>query len=143
MPRLKKIMVVDDEPGIRNILFDVLSGEGFSVTLAEDGLDSLEYLRKRSFDLLITDINMPRLDGIGLLRKMKKAGRKERLIVMTGGAFDRTGIEKEIPQVVFHLKKPFYVKHLLDAVHSALSTGTKKSEPVNTEQRNKRAVHAI
>ena len=74
MTRLKKIMVVDDEAGIRNLLSDALAEKGFKVTLAKDGRDSLKQMKNRRFDLLITDINMPRLGGVGLLRKMKKRG---------------------------------------------------------------------
>ena len=109
MARFKKIMVVDDEPGIRNLLSDALAGEGFMVTLAKDGQDSLKQMRNRRFDLLITDINMPRLDGIGLLRKMKRAGRKEKVIIMTGEPLDHLSIEKEIPPVLTQLKKPFQI----------------------------------
>jgi CheY-like chemotaxis protein len=66
MTRLKDIPVVDDEIGIRNLLFEVLSNEGFKVTPAKDGKESLGHMQKHRFDLLITDINMPRLDGIEL-----------------------------------------------------------------------------
>ena len=57
MARLINILVTDDEEGIRNLLFDVLSNKGFRVTLAKDGQDSLNQMKRRRFDLLITDIN--------------------------------------------------------------------------------------
>ena len=90
MNKSKEVLLVDDEAGIRTLLFDALSGEGFKVTLAKDGQESLDRLENNRFDLLITDIRMPRLDGIGLLRKMKRAGRKERVIIMTGKPLDLT-----------------------------------------------------
>ena len=74
-------MVADDEAVIRKVLFDLLTGAGFKVTLARDGMESLERMAHHCFDLLITDVNMPRLDGLGLLRQMKKDGRT----VGTGG----------------------------------------------------------
>ncbi|MDB9822720.1 response regulator [Deltaproteobacteria bacterium] len=126
MTRLKRIMVVDDEAGIRNLLSDALAAEGFKVTLAKNGQDSLKQMRNRRFDLLITDINMPCLDGVGLLRKMKKEGRKERVIIMSGGAFDDSRLRKEIPQVFIQLKKPFCMNHLLKVVSSALGPDSKK-----------------
>jgi len=69
-------MVVDDEAGIRNLLSDVLTAEGFKVTLAKNGKDSLKQMKNRRFDLLITDINMPGLDGIDLLRKIEDGWSK-------------------------------------------------------------------
>lgn len=123
-------MLVDDEAGIRNLLSDALVGEGFMVTQAKDGQDSLKQMRNRRFDLLITDINMPRLDGIGLLRKMKRAGRKEKVIIMTGEPFDQSPIKKEIPPVYIQLKKPFRMNQFLKVVSLALKTkGRKKASP--------------
>ena len=78
-------MIVDDEAGIRDLLSEALSEKGFDVTSAKDGRESLRYMRKIAFDLLITDINMPNLNGIELLKRMKTAGRKEKVVIMTGG----------------------------------------------------------
>ena len=109
MTRLKNILVVDDEVGIRNLLFDVLSNEGFNVTLAKDGNESLKEMRKNRFDLLITDINMPKLDGIALLKKMKKAGRREKVILMTGRPVNRATFEGHLQPIFDMLEKPFHI----------------------------------
>lgn len=145
MHRLKKIMVVDDEAGIRNLLFDVLSGKGFNVTLAKNGQDSLKQMRNRRFDLLITDINMPRLDGIGLLKKMKRAGRKEKVIIMTGEPFDQKSYKKEIPPVSTQLHKPFHINKFLQAVSAALAPHGKKSAGGQRRPgvKGKKAVNAV
>ena len=126
MTKLKDILVVDDEAGIRALLFDILSNEGFRVTLAKDGKESLSCMRKNRFDLLITDINMPKLDGIGLLRKMKKAGRSERVILMSGMPMDTDAIEKDAPPVFSMLEKPFHVHDFLDVVASSLAKPIRK-----------------
>ncbi|MBW1861425.1 MAG: response regulator [Deltaproteobacteria bacterium] len=126
MAKLKKILVVDDEVGIRKLLFDALSSEGFTVTLAKDGQDSLDQMQNRRFDLLITDINMPRLDGIGLLKKMKATGRKEKVIVMTGNTANRSLIVGDMPPVFTLLEKPFQINNFLDVVASAFTRPTKK-----------------
>ncbi len=142
MPRPKKIMVVDDEAGIRNLLFEVLSEKGFHVTLAKDGQDSLTQMGKGRFDLLITDINMPRLDGIELLRRMKRAGREERVIVMTGEPMDKIRLIKDVPVVHAHLTKPFHMNKLLEAVSSALAPKIKKIRPpIRSGGRRKKAVN--
>ena len=132
MQRLKKIMVVDDEAGIRDLLFDVLSGEGFKVTLAKDGRDSLKQMRNHCFDLLITDINMPRLDGIGLLKSMKRAGRKEKVIVMTADPFDQSNLIKDIQPISVQLRKPFHMNHILEAVSSTLTKAKRKRRSIES-----------
>ena len=126
MGGLKKILVVDDEAGIRSLLFDVLSGEGFNVTLAKDGRDSLDQMKSRRFDLLITDINMPELDGIELLRKMKEAGRRERVIVMTGRPVGESNLGNDLQPVFTLLQKPFHIHNFLEVVFSALAKSPKK-----------------
>lgn len=120
MSRLKKILVADDEAGIRMLLGDALTSVGFKVTLVKDGQESLDQMQEDRFDLLITDIKMPRLDGIELLRRMKMAGRKEKVIVMTGYAEDKTTTGADIPPVYTQLQKPFMIHNLLDVVNSAL-----------------------
>jgi DNA-binding NtrC family response regulator len=117
----KEIMVVDDEAGIRALLSDILSSAGFNVTVAKDGEDSLNQMRDRRFDLLITDVNMPGIDGIELLKRMKRAGRSEKVIVMTGRPMERSSLDKEVPSVFSLLHKPFPVHSFLDTVNSALA----------------------
>ncbi len=121
MDGLKKILVVDDEVGIRRLLSDVLSSFGFKVTLAKDGQDSLDQMQDHRFDLLITDINMPRLDGIQLLKRMKRAGRTEKVIVMTGNPLNQSLDGEDYPPVFTQLNKPFRIPNFLDAVTSALA----------------------
>lgn len=121
MDDLKKILVAEDEAGIRSLLFDALSSRGFIVSLAKDGQESLDQMEEDRFDLLITDINMPRVDGIELLKRMKKAGRKERVIVMTGNPMNQTQSETGIPRIFTQLNKPFPIPLFLEVVSSALS----------------------
>jgi|WetSurMetagenome_2_1015567.scaffolds.fasta_scaffold193646_2 DNA-binding NtrC family response regulator len=115
-----KIMVVDDEQGIRELLSEVLVDNGFDVTSARDGQESLQFLKNSKFDLLITDINMPNLNGIELLKRMKTAGRKEKIVIMTGSPVDRSVVSGDVPQVYFQLIKPFKIKEFLRVVSSAL-----------------------
>lgn len=121
MAPAKRIMVVDDEEGTRDLLSDVLTSMGFKVTLAGDGQESLDRMRGRRFDLIITDINMPRLDGIGLLKRMKKEGRKEKVIIMSGRKVDDVRLGQEIPVVFEKLHKPFRVGAFVKVVSSALA----------------------
>ncbi len=69
-----EILVVDDESGVRDLVGDVLGLEGYQVTIAVDGLDALSHIRKQKFDLYVLDINMPKIDGLVLLEKVRSAG---------------------------------------------------------------------
>lgn len=69
-----QILVVDDESGVRELVGDVLELEGYEVTVAADGLDALSHIRKQKFDLYVLDINMPKIDGLVLLEKVRAGG---------------------------------------------------------------------
>jgi signal transduction histidine kinase/CheY-like chemotaxis protein len=80
------VLIVDDEPEVVTMLTEVLAGDGHEVSTAGDGLAALEILRGGTFDAILCDIRMPRLDGIGLLRELD-ACRPElvpRVLMMTG-----------------------------------------------------------
>jgi two-component system, chemotaxis family, chemotaxis protein CheY len=68
----KTILVVDDSPTVRKFVTVSLEMQGFSVTSASDGMDALEQLPKKKFDLLITDLNMPNMDGFELIRSLRE-----------------------------------------------------------------------
>ena len=78
-----QILVVDDEPGVRELVGDVLELEGYDVTIAVDGLDALAYMRKQKFDLFVLDINMPKIDGLVLLEKVRSAGDQTPALLLT------------------------------------------------------------
>ncbi len=114
-----KILVVDDEKSIRWLLSDALTSKGFEVIEAKDGQESLEKMETMDFDLIITDIDMPRLDGIAMLREMETAGRKEKVIIMSGNTATHGTVFSDIPRVVTHLPKPFEIGGLVDLVMDA------------------------
>lgn len=121
MARSEKILIVEDEKGIRVLLADVLSSEGFEVISVKDGQESLDQMEDSKFDLVITDINMPRLDGIEMLKRMKKAGRKEKVIVITADTLDRRLEDSELPSVLTQLQKPFRIDNFVDVVIGAMA----------------------
>jgi DNA-binding NtrC family response regulator len=121
MNDLKEILVADDDFGMRDLLSEVLSTSGFNVTLAKDGADSLDQMRDRHFDLLITDVSMPRLTGLEVLKRMKEEGRSEKVIVMTGDPIRHSELGNDLQPVFTLLQKPFRIRSFLDVVYSALS----------------------
>ena len=78
-----QILVVDDESGVRELVGDVLELEGHQVTLAVDGLDALTKIRKQKFDLFILDLNMPKIDGLVLLEKVRNSGDQTPALLLT------------------------------------------------------------
>lgn len=69
-----EILVVDDDSGVRELVSDLLELEGYQVTIAIDGLDALSHIRRQKFDLYVLDINMPKIDGLVLLEKVRGVG---------------------------------------------------------------------
>ncbi len=126
-----KVLVVDDEKGIRFLLEEVLLHRGFEVSLARDGQESLEKLEENHFDLVITDINMPRVDGVSMLKRMRKTGREEKIIIMTGNPSDQRLLDEDMPQVVTRLSKPFGMETFLNVVIAAT---TQRKETAGSEQ---------
>lgn len=80
---MKKILLVDDSALMRRVLCDIINSDGrFSVTAeACNGLEALEYLKKEDFDAVVLDVNMPKLDGLGLLRELKSFGINARILM--------------------------------------------------------------
>lgn len=76
-----RILVVDDEPMVRFLLTRFLQEEGHVVDEAADGMEALEHLRQSAYDLLITDVHMPRLSGIDLVRRMRHQAIETPIIV--------------------------------------------------------------
>lgn len=78
-----KILVVDDEDGIRDLISDALSIGGFEVENSPDGLQALKTIRDHRFDLLILDVNMPKMDGFALLEKLRTDGIDTPVIMLS------------------------------------------------------------
>lgn len=78
-----KILVVDDEDGIRDLISDALSIGGFEIESSPDGLQALKTIRDHRFDLLILDVNMPKMDGFALLEKLRTDGIDTPVIMLS------------------------------------------------------------
>lgn len=78
-----KILVVDDEPGMRDMLVDALSLAGHQATAAGDGFEALKLIRAERFDLVISDVNMPRMNGFELLQDLREHGDQTPVIMLT------------------------------------------------------------
>ena len=87
------ILIADDEADITAVLSDILSGQGYRVDTAADGAEAWQKLQDRPFEAVITDLKMPRMGGLELLRRVTEAGLPPAVIMMTGFATVETAIE--------------------------------------------------
>jgi DNA-binding NtrC family response regulator len=115
-----RILVVEDEPGVRDFVKRGLLSVGHDVVTAEDGQQALEYLEKQKFDLMVTDIVMPGIDGIALSLKAAKDHPDLKILMMTGYSTERQRAHNLETLIHTVLAKPFSLKALLDAVDHAL-----------------------
>ncbi|MHB1011379.1 MAG: response regulator, partial [Desulfobacteria bacterium] len=80
-----KVLIIDDEPGVRDLLSETLSEVGgYETMIAADGLDGIEKIRNNEFDVIFTDMAMPRLNGMDFLKKCKDINNKTPIVVLTG-----------------------------------------------------------
>ncbi len=114
------ILVVDDEPGVRDLLQDALSGAGYQVQCATNGADGLDQLRRRSADLCIVDVYMPMMDGFEFMEKLRAHDTKTPVLLLTArdsGEDVEQGLRVGADDYV---RKPFSVPELLLRVAAIL-----------------------
>lgn len=119
----KRILLVDDEELVREVCSELLSSEGYQVDTAADGVAALARMEAAGYDIIVLDINMPRLDGIDFYRKAA-GGRpelKDRFLFITGDLFGEGETLHFFCKNASVLKKPFTKKDFLDSVRRILS----------------------
>jgi CheY-like chemotaxis protein len=117
---MARIVIAEDEAGVREFVTRALAHDGHQVTAVEDGLQALQALTADRFDLLLTDIVMPGLDGIALALKAGSLYPDMRILLMSGYAAERQrahNLEALVHRVV---AKPFTLKEICDAVRQTL-----------------------
>ena len=116
-----RILVVDDEPHVTAVVRDILAHEGFEVETAESGRQAVSLLRNGyDIDLLITDMRMPEVDGLELLREVHFWKGHLPVVVLTGYPTVRNRFQTITEGACEHLVMPFEIRALLNAVESAL-----------------------
>jgi DNA-binding response OmpR family regulator len=115
---MARILVIDDERLVRTSIEAVLSVKGHSVTLAADGREGLTQINKSEFDLIITDLVMPEMEGIETILEIRKKSSNLRILAISGGGLrigNFLGVAAELGADEV-LKKPFTNAELLAAV---------------------------
>jgi len=125
-----KILVVEDEELLRDILALVLSDEGYHVEIATNGEEAWEKLNDDSYDLLATDLFMPKMNGFELVLKAQRVFPDLKIIMISGGgkeveAIDGNNVikyQEQTAEVDVFLKKPYSIELLLSRVEQALTS---------------------
>ncbi len=126
--RPARILVVDDEESIRDLLRLVLTGEGYSVITANDGKEAIEYLEAQRFDLVITDLVMPRVNGVEVLRAAKRIDPNYPVMVITGYPSVETVTKLVRLGAGDYLTKPFNIDVVRVTVAKLLEMGRMNGE---------------
>lgn len=115
-----RVLVVDDEATIRDLLSKTLALAEYDVDMAPDGRTALERLRIIPYDLLITDLKMPGVDGLTVIREARRLKADLPVIIITGFSNEASAIEAVNLGVSGYLTKPFRVPRVLAAASKAL-----------------------
>jgi PAS domain S-box-containing protein len=136
-----RILVVDDEPELRNVLVESIQRHGYEATGCGSGRDALTELLKRDFDLLLTDLMMPEMDGIALLKAALKIDPHLVGIMVTGQGTIQTAVDAMQVGAFDYVLKPFRMQTLLPVLTRAMNVRHLKLE--NVQLRETVAIHSL
>ena len=115
-----KVLVVDDERGMREFLTIMLQKEGYDVTSAGSGKEALEYIAQRAYDIVITDVRMPNITGVDVLKTVKECSPETVVIIVTAYASTETAVEAMKQGAYDYITKPFKVEEIKLIIRNAL-----------------------
>ncbi len=142
---MQRILIIDDEESIRELLKDFLESKGFEVIAAPDGETGLSYLKEDKFDLFLLDLMMPGINGLDVLRETDSANIDIPSIVITAHATVQTAVEAMKLGAFDYITKPFNIEDILIGIKRALDFSKLKKENVKLkkELKNKFSSHKI
>lgn len=129
---MKRILVVDDDPQLRLLLVDTLQTIGYGASGVADGMEALATLRTQPADLVISDISMPRMDGIELATRLRQDFPGTGILLITGVATEETEVRARRERLCDgYLAKPFRIDKIESMIESLLSQGPESVIKVN------------
>ncbi len=114
-----KILITDDDPDLRELLTEVVKNRGYDVGVARDGAEALKKLRMEKYHIVITDLMMPGMDGLELLRNIKELDREILVIIITGYATLETAVKAIELGAYDYIAKPFRLEELMIVIKNA------------------------
>ncbi|MBI4590813.1 MAG: sigma-54-dependent Fis family transcriptional regulator [Candidatus Rokubacteria bacterium] len=130
-----RILVVDDEASMREVLFIMLKNEGYDVTVAEGGEAAIEAVRRETFDAIITDLRMPKVDGLQVLKTAKDLSPNTVVIMITAFASSETAVEAMKLGAYDYITKPFKYDEVTLNIKRALERKRLRDENLNLKRR--------
>ncbi len=121
---MAKILVIDDEKSIRNSLKDVLEYEKHEVCLAEDGIQGLEMFKEKSYEIVLCDIKMPKMDGMEVLDELMKLSDSTSVIMISGHGTIDTAVDAIKKGAYDYIEKPLDLNRLLITIRNSLDKTT-------------------
>lgn len=126
----KYILVVDDEINVRTVFSDILKKEGYYVRGAKDGCEAMKAVDEESFDLVLVDLGMPRMNGIETLENIKKRKPQLQVIIYTEYGSITTAVEAIRKGAIDYLNEPFSPRELKLSIKKALEQKYREEAPV-------------
>jgi two-component system, NtrC family, response regulator PilR len=123
-----RILIVEDEKSMREVLKMLLEGEVYEVTTASDGLEGLSYVEKDIFDLVITDMKMPRVDGFEVLKKVKELSPDTVVLMITAFGTTEKAVEARKLGAYDFISKPFDIDEIRLIVKKAIEKKREREE---------------
>jgi len=120
VPENISVIIVDDDAAILRIFKKLLKGKGFNVVVANDGKEAIELISVNDFDLVITDLVMPKNDGIEVLKKAKEKNARTQVIMITGFATLDSAIEALKWGAFDYIRKPFKLAEFDVTIRNAI-----------------------
>jgi two-component system, NtrC family, response regulator PilR len=133
-----RILVVDDEESIREFLDIMLKKEGYDVTLAEDGKRAQEFLKKKTFDMVISDLQMPNVTGIELLKFTKDLNPDLVFMIITAFGTTETAVEAMKLGAYDYITKPFKIDEVRILINNALKNKRLETENIQLKRELKK-----
>ncbi len=119
---MKRILLVDDDRSLRHVLGKLLEAAGYGITQAADGVEALELLSRKKFDLVLLDIGLPLMSGLEVLSRLRRKRARPKVIVMTADDTPETVLSAVRDQAYRYIGKPFAPNTVVDLVAGVLST---------------------
>lgn len=134
---IASVLLVDDEQDFLDLLSARLEVRGMKVTTASDGYKALQCIEEKPFDIIVIDLSMPGMDGIETMKAIKENHPEAEMIMLTGHATLRSGIEAMKLGAEDYLEKPADIDLLIDKIHKAQYRRLKKLEEDSSEDLQK------
>ncbi len=125
---MQRVLIIDDDETVRDVLQSFLAGKGFEVTLAVDGQSGIDYIKNSSFDIILTDLIMPGISGIEILKEISTLNIKTPVLVITAFGTVQTAVEAMKLGAFEYVTKPFNLDEIMIVINKALNLSKLQKE---------------